>query len=259
MSYPGSTTVGAEIDPHWSSFWLSQALDRRNGLGVSLQLLPERSKAHDHAADQGAGSKARQGQETVLLFEWTHRLQRWNLPGAQANVWLFAGVGGYHNSGSDRRPGALADAAHPGHGGGSGPQPGHYHGSHLQQPLTSQPQAGPPVQPSTPATPASLRLAASPGLQIDIETTRLRLEGQGRLVLAAGVQRSLLTATAGVGLTPAHYNGTQPWLELQLRAMPGLIDGVELIPKLRLVHRRLVLDLGYSSLGSLVGGFTFTL
>jgi hypothetical protein len=47
-------------------------------------------------------------------------------------------------------------------------------------------------------------------------------------------------------------------LELQVRAMPGVVDKVELIPKLRLLHQRLVFDLGYSSLGSLVGGLTVT-
>ena len=96
-------------------------------------------------------------------------------------------------------------------------------------------------------------------MQVDIETTRLRLEGRGRLLLAPGVQRSLLSTTAGVALTPASYHGIQPWLELQLRAMPGVIDGVELIPKLRLLHRHLVLELGCSNRGSLLGGFTFTL
>lgn len=232
MSWPGSTTVGGEIDPHWSSLWFSHALDRRNGLGLSLQELPDRpmptdrSHSHSHSAAASSGTDS-QGAERFLLLDWTHRLQRWNMPEAQANVWLFAGVGAYHGSAGS--------------------------GDSSQRTSHGHPAA------DAPPLPASLRLAASPGLQLDIETSRLRLEGRGRLLVAEGVQRALLSTTAGVALTPARYDGTQPWLELQLRAMPGVIDGVELVPRLRLLHRHLVLDVGYSTLGSVVGGFTFSL
>ena len=102
------------------------------------------------------------------------------------------------------------------------------------------------------------RIAARPGLQFDIENTRLRFEAKGQLFLAEGVERSMLSATTGVGLTPPRYQGVQPWLELQVRAMPGVIDEVEIIPKLRLLHRKVVLDVGYSSLGSVTGSVTTT-
>ncbi|MEY4359549.1 MAG: hypothetical protein RLZZ631_1035 [Cyanobacteriota bacterium] len=102
------------------------------------------------------------------------------------------------------------------------------------------------------------RIAARPGLQFDIENTRLRFEAKGQLFLAQGVERSMLSATTGVGLTPPRYQGVQPWLELQVRAMPGVIDEVEIIPKLRLLHRKVVIDVGYSSLGSLTGSVTTT-
>jgi hypothetical protein len=102
------------------------------------------------------------------------------------------------------------------------------------------------------------RIAARPGLQFDIENTRLRFEAKGQLFLAQGVERSMLSATTGVGLTPPRYQGVQPWLELQVRAMPGVTDEVEIIPKLRLLHRNVVIDVGYSSLGSLTGSVTTT-
>jgi hypothetical protein len=105
---------------------------------------------------------------------------------------------------------------------------------------------------------SATRIAARPGLQFDIENTRLRFEAKGQLFLAQGVERSMLSATTGVGLTPPRYQGIQPWLELQVRAMPGVIDEVEIIPKLRLLHRRVVLDVGYSSLGAITGGITTT-
>ncbi|MBD1192653.1 hypothetical protein [Vulcanococcus sp. Clear-D1] len=102
------------------------------------------------------------------------------------------------------------------------------------------------------------RIAARPGLQFDIENTRLRFEAKGQLFLAQGVERPMLSATTGVGLTPPRYQGVQPWLELQVRAMPGVIDEVEIMPKLRLLHRKVVIDAGYSSLGSLTGSVTTT-
>lgn len=102
------------------------------------------------------------------------------------------------------------------------------------------------------------RIAARPGLQFDIENTRLRFEAKGQLFLAEGVERSMVSATTGIGLTPPRYQGVQPWLELQVRAMPGVINEIEVIPKLRLLHRRVVLDVGYSSLGTLTSGITTT-
>jgi hypothetical protein len=105
---------------------------------------------------------------------------------------------------------------------------------------------------------SAARIAARPGLQFDIENTRLRFEAKGQLFLASGIERSMLSATTGVGLTPPSYEGVQPWLELQVRAMPGVTDQLEIIPKLRLLHRRVVLDVGYSNLGSITGSVTTT-
>lgn len=212
INYAGSTTIGLEVDPAWSSARFSHALDRRNGLGLSGYLLPARPAADPPAAL--AGPERGRAQESYVMLDWTRLLRRWNLTNAQANIWLFAGLGGRHSA------------------------------AHGEQTDSSR---------------AGLRLAASPGLQVDIETTRLRFEARGRLLLAPGSERSLLSATAGVALTPARYESVQPWLELQLRAMPGVTDGVELIPRLRLLHRRLVLDLGVGSRGSVQGGFSYTL
>lgn len=214
MSYAGSTTVGVEYDPHWSTFWFSHAMDRRQGLGVSANLLPAQSGSHG-----SHGSHAEQGDEVFLLLDYTGLVKRWNMPKAQANVWLFGGVGVYSATGSSGE--------------------GSHHGFKA---------AG-----EDPA----LRFAARPGLQLDVETSRLRLEGRGLLYLAPGVQQPQFSATAGAALTPARYDGVQPWLEFQVRAMPNVIETVELIPKLRLLHKRVVLDVGYSNLGTMMGGITY--
>lgn len=209
MSYAGSTTVGGDLDPHWSTLWFSHAIDRRQGLGLSANVLSETHRSH-----------VQQGTETFLLLDYTRLVKRWNMPQAQANAWLFGGVGVYNATGSTPE--------------------GYHHGSHADA-------YGP-----------SLRFAARPGVQLDIETTRLRLEGRGLLYLASGVQQPQLSATAGVALTPTRYDGVQPWLEFQVRAMPAVIDTLELIPKLRLLHKHVVLDVGYSNLGTVVGGVTYT-
>ena len=229
MSFAGSTTVTVDADPHWSSAWFSHAMDRRNGLGMSLQYLPANGAHASHAASaDGPGSHALQGDETFTLVDATRLVHRWNLPRAQANLWLFGGVGLYHASGT-----SASSSSHQ-----------HAHSGGDSTPLVGAPSA--------------LRIAARPGVQFDAETTRLRVEGKAMLFLAPGIQRPMLSATAGAALTEPNYDGVQPWLELQVRAMPGVVDQLELIPKLRLLHQRLVFDIGYSSLGSVVGGVTVT-
>jgi hypothetical protein len=268
MSYAGSTTVSLEADPHWSVLSVTRAVDRRHGLGASLNLLPSTTTHSAHSAPGSAGSHQSQGQEAFLLVDATRLLRRWNLPRAQANLWLFAGLGTYSAQGSSSvvireqsvstqslvTTTGTASASpslpigHPGHPGVLPvPTP-----SSATTTTTTIPIA------ETVTTPAALRLAVRPGLQFDAETTRLRFESRAMLYLAAGVQRPMLSATAGAALTAPDYEHVQPWIELQMRAMPGVVDQVEWIPKLRLLHQRVVLELGYSSLGSLVGGLTYT-
>ena len=106
-------------------------------------------------------------------------------------------------------------------------------------------------------TPSSLSFAVRPGIQFDAETTRLRFEAKALLFLASGIERPLYSATVGAALTKATYTGFQPWIELQARSMPGVIDQLELIPKLRLLHNRIVLEVGYSNLGTVMGGLGY--
>lgn len=266
MSYAGSTTMLVEADPHWSVLSLTRALDRRNGLGASFNYLPVNNahNAHDAPAAGDAGSHQSQGDEGFVLLDGTRLLHRWNLPRAQANLWLFAGIGAYAAKGSTSlviREQTVTTTSigspsptsvpigHPGHPGGL-PKPTPAPGATS---TTSSVQIAEIL-----TTPASLRLAVRPGLQFDAETTRLRFESRAMLYLASGIQRPLLTATAGAALSEPNYERVQPWLEFQVRAMPGVVDQLELIPKLRLLHQRVVLEIGYSNLGSVVGGFTYT-
>jgi hypothetical protein len=236
MSSSGTTTVGAEVDPHWSVFWLTRALDRHQGLGVSVNVIPAAEK-HDGDVSQSArnGSHDRQGNEIFSLLDATRLLHRWNLPQAQANLWVFAGVGSYTATGSSPVASGRSSTSHH-----------HRHG------LSGIAHSG------SDGSPSSFRIAARPGVQVDFETTRFRVEGRGMLYLAPGVQRPLFSATTGVALMGPKSEGVQPWLELQVRSMPGVSSELEVIPKLRLLHRRIVLEVGYSSKQSVVGGFTYT-
>lgn len=261
MSYAGSTTTMVDLDPHWSSFSVTTAVDTRTGLGASTQYIPNRSGHSSHASSSsGSGSHLLQGDESFLLIDSTRLLYRWNRPHAQANLWLFAGVGIYGASGT-RDLITLAVPTDP-----TAPipipiPPEHNHGGGSLQPISPQPSpssGGTTLVDFLSTTPSSLRIAARPGLQFDAETTRYRFEAKAMLYLAPGIERPLLSATAGAALREADYNGFQPWAEVQIRAMPGVVDQLEIIPKLRILHKHVVLDIGYSNLGSIIGGLTYT-
>ena len=276
MSYAGSTMVMVDIDPHWSTLSITKALDRRNGIGASVQYIPSMQGDNSHSSSStGEGSHAMQGNETFILVDATRLVHRWNLPNAQANLWLFAGIGVYGASGISElltvpNPDASAnqpDTPNP----TPNPTPPirpHPH-QHLLKPVASSSltsttannqssnSAVPPYLQFMVETPSSLRFAVRPGIQFDAETTRLRFEAKALLFLASGIERPLFSATVGAALTEATYTGFQPWIEFQARSMPGVIDQLELIPKLRLLHNRIVLEVGYSNLGTVMGGLGY--
>lgn len=269
MSYAGSTMVMVDIDPHWSTISVTKALDRRNGIGASVQYIPSMQGDNSHSStSSGEGSHAMQGNETFILVDATRLVRRWNMPNAQANLWLFAGIGVYGASGISELvtiPNPDASANQPDTPNPTPPKPPHPH-QHLLKPVASTSitsttannqssnSAVPPYLQFMVETPSSLSFAVRPGIQFDAETTRLRFEAKALLFLASGIERPLFSATVGAALTEATYTGFQPWIELQARSMPGVIDELELIPKLRLLHNRIVLEVGYSNLGTMMGG-----
>jgi hypothetical protein len=274
MSYAGSTTVMVDIDPHWSTLSATKALDRRNGIGASVQYIPKLQGHNSHSSTSaGEGSHAMQGNETFILVDATRLVHRWNLPNAQANLWLFAGLGIYGSSGVSELvtiPNPDASANQPDTPNPTPPSPGPHPHQHLLKPVASTSfsstttnnqssnSAVSPYLQFMAETPSSLRFAVRPGIQFDAETTRLRFEAKALLFLASGIERPLFSATAGAALTEATYTGFQPWIEFQARSMPGVVDQLELTPKLRLVHNRIVLEVGYSNLGTVVGGLSYT-
>lgn len=78
MGYKGSTMAMGDFSPTWQESWVNYALTPRDAVGVG--------GVHMQADDE---TKVR----TLAEVNYTRLLKRWNLPHAQANVWLFAGAG----------------------------------------------------------------------------------------------------------------------------------------------------------------------
>jgi hypothetical protein len=102
------------------------------------------------------------------------------------------------------------------------------------------------------------RAAWSPWGQLDFETRRLYVGGSARWFQAADIGRLMTSARAGVALTPASYDHWQPWLMVEARTMEGLVQGVEITPLLRVIHRRVLAEAGVSTTGSVRLNLTYT-
>jgi len=78
MGFKGSVMTMGDFGPNWKESWVNYALTARDAIGVG-----------------GLSMRSDDGTRTRRLAElnYTRLLKRWNLADAQANVWLFAGVG----------------------------------------------------------------------------------------------------------------------------------------------------------------------
>ena len=91
------------------------------------------------------------------------------------------------------------------------------------------------------------KLAWTPGVQVDYETTRVYLSATARLYRAQGLNHDFASVRAGFSFFEADYDETQPWLVLELRRMRGLSDKTEVTPMLRLIHNRYFVELGLNN------------
>jgi hypothetical protein len=87
---------------------------------------------------------------------------------------------------------------------------------------------------------------ASPGIQVDYETTRIYASATARLYRADGLNHDFTSARAGFSFFEVDYDQTQPWFILEVRRMRGLTDKTEVTPMLRLIHNRYFVELGVS-------------
>lgn len=94
------------------------------------------------------------------------------------------------------------------------------------------------------------RLTASPGLQVDYETTRIYGSFNARTYRGKDVNHSLVSARAGFSFYEVDYEQTQPWLILEARRMSYMSDYIDITPMLRLIHKRYFVEAGANMSGT---------
>ena len=105
---------------------------------------------------------------------------------------------------------------------------------------------------------AGTRTMATPGIQVDFETTRLYASALGRLYRARGINHDYAGARLGFSFYEVAYDEVQPWLVVEARRMRGLSDKTEITPMLRLIHNRYFVETGASNAGQLRFNFMLT-
>lgn len=92
------------------------------------------------------------------------------------------------------------------------------------------------------------RAMATPGVQVDYETTRLYLAATHRLYRASGVNHDFTSARAGFSFYETDYAETQPWLIVEARRSKGLSERTEITPMLRLINKNYFVEAGMNTL-----------
>lgn len=101
------------------------------------------------------------------------------------------------------------------------------------------------------------RLAASPGIQADFETTRVYLSAMYRFYRASDINYDYASARAGFSFFEPHYEQTHPWLILEVRRMHDLSEDTEITPMLRLINRNYFIEAGINNFGQARFNFMF--
>lgn len=78
MGFKESFMVMTDLGPNWKEAWVNYAFTARDAVGAG---------GLEMRSDDGLRKR------TLAEATYTRLLKRWNLPDAQANVWLFVGVG----------------------------------------------------------------------------------------------------------------------------------------------------------------------
>jgi len=102
------------------------------------------------------------------------------------------------------------------------------------------------------------RTMATPGIQVDYETTRFYASAFGRFYRAEGINHDYAAARVGFSFFEADYDEVQPWAVLEVRRMRGLSDMTEVTPMLRLIHNRYFLEAGVNNARHLRFNFMYT-
>lgn len=102
------------------------------------------------------------------------------------------------------------------------------------------------------------RFIATPGIQVDYETTRVYAMALARLYRADGINHDYAAARVGFSFYEVDYDEVQPWFVLEARRMRGLSEETEITPMLRLIHNRYFVEAGVNNSRQLRFNFMYT-
>jgi hypothetical protein len=85
---------------------------------------------------------------------------------------------------------------------------------------------------------------ASPGIQVDYETTRFYSMASARVYAAEGATSNITTARLGASFYEVEYDEAQPWLVIEARRMTFVSKQYEFTPMLRVIHNRYFVEAG---------------
>jgi len=85
---------------------------------------------------------------------------------------------------------------------------------------------------------------ASPGIQVDYETTRFYSMASARVYAAQGATSNITTARLGASFYEVDYDQAQPWLVIEAKRMTFVSNQYEFTPMLRVIHNRYFIEVG---------------
>jgi len=98
---------------------------------------------------------------------------------------------------------------------------------------------------------------ASPGLQVDYETTRFYSMASARVYAAQGATSNITTARLGASFYEVDYDEPQPWIVVEARRMTFVSNQYEFTPMLRVIHNRYFVEAGANLSGQLRFNFMY--
>ena len=98
---------------------------------------------------------------------------------------------------------------------------------------------------------------ASPGIQVDYETTRFYSMASARVYAAQGATSNITTARLGASFYEADYDEPQPWVVIEARRMTFVSKQYEFTPMVRVIHKRYFVEAGANLSGQLRFNFMY--
>jgi len=90
-------------------------------------------------------------------------------------------------------------------------------------------------------------LSYAPGVQFDVETTRLYFLAKARLIRADGMRYDTAAIQAGFSFYEAGFDQTQPWFVIETKTIREMTPSLQVTPALRLINKNYFLELGVTN------------